>query len=142
MAKRTFVSKKKVSGVRCTYRAWKEWQEGDFIVGKYVGSSEDNYGKPNWHVEIYEAAFAKKPKLAAGLVGKILGMNSAGMLDKAMKKIEEGEVIQVTYDGTSIIQGGDYEGTKSHKHIVEVMKEDDGSAEESEDDDDSDDDDL
>ena len=37
--KRTFKTKKVLSGVRSEYRAWKEWDEGDALVGKLLGSS-------------------------------------------------------------------------------------------------------
>jgi len=53
--KRVFKTKKKLSGGRSVFRKWNEWEEGDYIIGKYVGMKEDNYEKPNWLIEVEEA---------------------------------------------------------------------------------------
>ena len=143
MAKRVFKSKKKLSGGRCTYRAWKDWEVGDYIIGQYKGSKTDNYDKPNWLVLVEEASFADK-KEAKKLEGQVIGLNSNGMLNKAMERVEEGDMIQVMYNGTSEIEKGKYAGKDAHLVEVDLVTEDDGSDEEEEieDDETEDDDDL
>ena len=132
MAKRVFKSKKKLSGGRCTYRAWKEWETGDYIIGTYKGSKTDNYDKPNWLVLVEEASFVSAPKEAKKLVGQVIGLNSNGMLNKAMERVEEGDMIQVMYNGTSEIEKGKYAGKDAHLVEVDLVTEDDGSEDEEE----------
>lgn len=134
--KRVFKSKKKLSGGRATYRAWKEWEMGDLIIGKYKGQREDNYDKPNWLVEVIDAQFSDT-KAAKKLIGQTIGLNSNGQLNKAMEKgieteaIVEGEtILQVLYNGTSEIEKGKYAGKDAHLVEVDVVEEDDGSEEE------------
>lgn len=133
--KRKFKSKKKLTTVRANYRPWAEWEVGDYIIGTYKGSQTDQYDKPNWLVEIEEASFVKKPKLAAKLVGQLLGLNSNGKLDKAMKNVEEGDMIQVTYNGMGTIEKGKYKGKDAHDVEVELVEEETDEDEEDEDED-------
>lgn len=133
MKKRTmFKSKKKLSGVRCEYRKWNVWDVGDILIGKYVGSKTDNYDKPNWLIEVLEAQFVKKKKLAAKLEGKTIGLNSCGKVDAAMKKATEGDTIQFTFNGTGVIEGGKFDGKEAYDVDVEVGDMDDGSEPEEE----------
>lgn len=129
MAKRTFKSKRKLSGGRCTYRAWKEWEVGDLIIGKFKGQKEDNYGNPNWLIEVEDAQFSDG-KAAKKLVGQTIGLNSAGQLNKAMEKVEEGDMIQVVYNGTSEIEKGKYKGKDSHLMDVDLVEEEGAEEEE------------
>lgn len=131
MPKRVFKSKKKLSGGRCTYRAWGEWEVGDYIIGTYKGSREDQYNKPNWLVAVEEAEFSDS-KAAKKLIGQTIGLNSAGQLNKAMEKVEEGDMIQVMYNGTSEIEKGKYAGKDAHLIEVDLVEEDDGSGDEEE----------
>lgn len=145
MAKRVFKSKKKLSGgARCVYRAWKEWEVGDIIIGVYTGSRIDNYDKPNWMLEVLDAQFASKPKTAKKLIGQTIGLNSTGQLNNAMEKVEEGQIIQVMYNGMAEMEKGKYAGKDAHQVEVDIVEEDDGSEEEEteEDGDETDDEDL
>lgn len=124
--KRVFRSKKKVSGVRGAFKKWAEWEEDDYVIGKFVQQGTDQYDKPNWTLEVYDAEMADK-KFAKSILEKHLTMNSSGQLNKAMEKVEEGQVVKVTYKGTSKIEKGKYAGKDAHLHEVEIMEEDDGS---------------
>lgn len=132
--KRVFKSKKKLSGGRCTYRPWKDWEVGDLIIGKYKGSKIDNYEKPNWLIEVLDAQFAKK-KEASKLVGQTIGLNSAGQLDKAMEHVSEGDTVQVLYNGTSQIEKGKYKGKDAHLIEVDLVEEEGEESDEAEDED-------
>lgn len=122
---RVFRSKKKLTGTRAMYRPWREWEVGDIIVGKYVGSQTDNYDKPNWLVEVASAQFVNK-KDNKKFEGHVIGLNSNGKLDKAMQKVSEGEYIQVEYKGMSEIDKGKYKGKEAHDVEVELVEEDGG----------------
>ncbi len=117
MSKRVFKTTKKLSHTRCAYRKWSEWEVGDIVVGKYVGSKIDNYKKPNWMLEVEEAFFANK-KEAKAMIGQTIGLNSSGTLDKAMEKATEGKLYQITYNGTEEMTGGPYAG--KDRHLIEV----------------------
>jgi hypothetical protein len=99
-----------------SYRAWKNWEEGDYLVGKYVSQHEDNYGKPNYKVEVIEAGFtsADAPK-----TGTMFTFNSSGTLNKAMEEVKEGDVIKVIYIGEKITPKGKYKGKPYH--AMEVL---------------------
>lgn len=133
MAKRTFRTKKKLSGVKTEYRAWKEWDEGDVVIAKLVGTSVNrkNKSKNDWIVEVEEAMFSDS-KAAKAITGKTLTLNTAGQLDKGMTQVEIGDLVQVTYNGQKEMQGGEYEGQMAHTMEVELVEEDNG--EESEED--------
>ena len=127
--KRTFKSKRKLSGVRCVYRAWGEWATGDYIIGKFVGSKTDQYDKPNWMFEVVDAGFSKK-KESADLIGKTIGLNSSGKIDRAMKKVEIGTMVQVMYNGTSVIEKGKYKGKDAHDIEVDEVEEEGAESDE------------
>lgn len=134
--KRKFKTTKKLSGVKTEYRAWKEWDEGDVIICKLVGTAQNrkNKSKKDWIVEVEDAFFADK-KEQKRVIGKTLTLNTAGQLDKGMEQVENGDMVQVTYNGSKEMEGGDYEGQMAHSMSVDVVEEDTGDDEEFEDED-------
>lgn len=138
MEKRKFKTKRVVSGVRTEYRAWKEWAEGDTLVCKLIGTSQNRKSKikKDWIVEVIEPFFEDKKEQKRLKPGTRLTLNTAGQLDKGMQQVEMGAVIQVTYNGSKIMTGGDYEGDYAHTMEVAEVESDDGS-EDSEDDEES-----
>ena len=127
--KRTFKTKKVLSGVRSEFRAWKEWDEGDVLVCKLIGSSPNrkNKSKKDWLVEVIESFFADKTEQKRLKPGVRVTLNSAGQLDKGMEQIEEGAIVQITYNGAQEMEGGNYAGQMAHTMEVEEVEEDDGS---------------
>lgn len=121
MSKRTFVPKRKLSGGVKMYRKWEDYDIGDIVIGKYTDTHTDQYGKLCWVIEVYDAQF--KDKSGSKYVKKNLVLNAAGMLDKAMKKLELGEVIQAEYQGTSVIEKGKFAGKDSHVIEVQLCEE-------------------
>jgi len=107
---------KSVSG-GSSYRAWKKWAEGDYLVGKYISESEDNFGNPNYKVEVLEASFddGTAPK-----AGSNFSFNSSGSLKRAMGSIEVGDVVKVIYKGEGIIEKGKFKGKPFHNMEVLV----------------------
>lgn len=143
--KRTFKTKKVLSGVRTEYRAWKEWDEEDVLVFKYVGSSPNkkNKSKQDWIVEVVETFFSDKKEEKRLKPGVRLTLNSAGQFDKGMEQLEIGEMAQVTYNGSQEMEGGNFKGQMAHTMEVISVEEDDGNEnEEEEEEQDEDEDDL
>ncbi len=132
MAKRVFRSKKKLSSVRCVYRKWNEWDVGDVLIGKFISQSEDSYGKPNYAIEVLDVQLGDKKAAKKMIDGKVIGLNSTGSLDRAMKKAETGKTYQFIYEGLERMDGGPYKGKDKHLIEVEEVTEDDGSEEEEE----------
>lgn len=100
-----------------SYKSWKNWEEGDYLVGKYVSQQEDNYGKPNYKVEVIEAGFSSGD---APKAGAMFTFNSSGALNKAMDEVKEGDVIKVIYKGEETINKGKYKGKAFHSMEVLV----------------------
>jgi hypothetical protein len=119
--KRTFKVTKKLSGGKSEYRKWSEWAEGDVVIGKLVSTGIDTFKKPNYKLEIEDAQLADKA-LSKSLTGKMLTLNSSGMLDKAMTDVSEGQMLQITYGGTAEIEEGPYKGKESHIIQVDLVE--------------------
>ena len=128
MAKRTFVKKKRISGVQKNFRKWADWDEGDFVIGKFVGIHTDQYDKENMIMEVMDAGF-KSAKEAKAIVGKNLVLNAAGQLTKAMEQLSEGDIIQVTYGGTATIEKGKYKGKDAHVLEIDQLEDENGEEE-------------
>lgn len=109
---------KTVVGVSA-YKPWKNWAEGDYLVGKYVAQSEDSFGNPNYKVEVIEANFedGNNPK-----TNTMFTFNSSGTLKKAMESIQVGEIFKVIYKGEDTVTKGKFKGKKFHS--MEVLKAD------------------
>lgn len=130
--KRVFKTKRKVGKVKAAYRGWKLWEEGDWLIGTYKGSQQDQYDKPNYLIEIIECGFKNKKARTEAIAAKVIGLNSSGKLDTAMKEVEVGEVVQIVYNGTSTITKGKYKGKDAHDIEVDIVEEE-GAEEEMED---------
>lgn len=141
--KRVFKSKKKISGTRGTFRKWSDWDEGDILLAEYVSEGEDQYGNSQWVMKVIEATFTDR-KLAKSLIDKNLILNSSGQLNKAMDKASVGEVVQIIYNGTSVIEKGKFKGKESHLMDVEIMEEEGEDSEDTdfEDEEENEDDDM
>ena len=121
--KRTWSKKRGVIGGAVLYRKWNEFSEGDIVVGKYVKSSEDQYGKKNFHFEVLDTSFHDK-KAGDLLLGKVWCANSCGSLDKAMEEVQLGEIVQIEYTGLSELTKGPYAGKEVHSMVVDIVSED------------------
>lgn len=119
---RKYVTKKKFGGGNYTFRLWKEYAEGDALVGKFVGVHKCQYKKNNPIIEIKEAGFADGS--GSSLVGKTLVLNSCGSVDKAFSEIPEGTLVMVEYNGTGELTKGPYAGKEAHSVSVSVVEED------------------
>ena len=110
------VTEKKAS-VAALFRGWADYSEGDYVVGRYHSMYETEFRKqkqPNWRIEVLDASF--KVQMPDGKmvspVGKILVLNSAGQLNKALTKAKIGQIVDLTYGGKRA--GKDDPDTKYH----------------------------
>ena len=115
--------KQKLNGSKI-YKPWKEWIAGDFIIGKFTGTSIDKYRKTNWHIELIEVSFDDGTELEAG---KIFGVNSTGMIDKVMEGVEIGQIVQLDYMGTETLTSGNFEGEEAHVTEVSILTEEEAN---------------
>lgn len=100
-----------------SYKAWKNWSEGDFLVGKYISESEDQFGNPNYKVEVIEALMMDG---TAPKAGTNFTFNSSGTLKKAMEEVKAGDIIKVIYKGEDVVTKGKFKGKKFHSMEVLV----------------------
>lgn len=121
------------------YRRWKEWEEGDYVIGKFVDQEIDNYRKPSYIIEVEEVDFLDEEAMEKWKPGARAGLNSNGLLDSIMaKKVEIGDVIKVEYGGIDIMTKGPHEGKEVHIVNVFLMDEEEDASDESLSDDDTD----
>jgi hypothetical protein len=134
VTKRVFKTKKTLSGTKSEFRAWKEWSEGDYVIGQLIGTNQNkkNKSKKDWIIKVEDAEF-EDSKLARELVGKNLTLNTAGQLDKGMDQVEIGDLVKVMYNGSAEMQGGDYKGEMAHNMEVSLVEEESDDSEDDED---------
>lgn len=117
---------KKVKGERL-YKKWKEWEVGDYVLGRLTEVGEDQFKKANYIVEVMETSFDDVP------VGKNMCLNSNGSLDYRMQDVEIGTIIRVEYEGEDVMEKGPFKGKPFHMVGLEVAVGEDTSVEEDED---------
>lgn len=129
--KRVFKTTKVLSGAQTQYRAWKDWDVGDVLIGTLKGTSKNrkNVNKVDWIVQVEDAQFSDKAA-AKKVIGKTLTLNCAGQLDKGLEQIEFGEMFQVTYNGAKEMKGGPHSGKEAHTMEVVGVSEGGESEEE------------
>ena len=118
--------RRKIGGAR-SYKAWKLWEAGEYIVGKYVGSSTDNYDKPNWHIELEEVHMvdAKASNGKTLEAGVVMGLNSAGTLNPKMDDLEIGAIVEIVYNGLDTLpENHKFKGKDCHQIDVAELGED------------------
>ncbi len=101
------------------YKAWKEWEAGEYLVGKYVSEGQDKFGNSNYKVEVIDSNFEQKKPA----VGSFFTLNSSGSMKKAFEDIEEGQVVKVIYKGEDVISKGKFKGKPFHNMEILVAGE-------------------
>jgi hypothetical protein len=99
------------------YKAWKEWLEGDIVIGVFKDTYIDKYKKNGYTIEIIETQFQEGEDLPAGTM---LGLNGMGSLDYKMEDVEIGSVVRIEYTGKTVLEKGPYEGKEAHTVSVAV----------------------
>lgn len=117
------------------YRNWQLWSEGDYVLGKFTGTSTDNFGKENFNIDIMETNIefdpehhyiptrgknkGKKVFDREVKVGETISLNNAGSLAYKMESVNEGEIVRVTYAGTDTLPD-DHQYAGSDFHVIEL----------------------
>lgn len=101
---------------KSAYKPWKQWEAGEYLVGKFVSESTDKFGNPNYKVEVIETNFEENAPEA----GEYLTLNSSGSLKKAFEDIEEGQIVKVIYKGEDTVATGKFAGKAYHSMEVLV----------------------
>ena len=110
------------------FKPWKEWNEGEYVSGKYLSQSEDKFGNPNYAVRIGETNIE-------GLeVGETLVLNSNGSLNYKMEEVEVGAEILAEYTGMMKLEKGAFTGKDCHTVKLLVAEADGVEADEDDDD--------
>lgn len=104
------------------YLAWKEWDLECEVIGKYTGTSLDNYDKTNWHIEVEECNFDDT------LVGKTLCLNHCGSVAHKMKEVKIGDIVGFEMLGEETLQKGKFSGKPCWNIKVSVY-DDEGNSE-------------
>lgn len=123
--------RRRLIGGAKSYRPWKEWSIGEQIIGKYTAIGEDNYGKPNYTIQIESMNFDHEPESGMKAEeGKLIGLNSAGSLDSKMADIEIGTICEFTYQGTTKLPANHkFKDKDCHQIDVAVLEDEDGDSE-------------
>jgi hypothetical protein len=94
----------KSSNIPSLFRAWNDWEDGDYVVGVYHSMYETEFKKApqkNWRIKVTDCNFKVNDKSGKLIdpVGKILTLNSAGQLNKFMAGVDIGMMVDITYGG-------------------------------------------
>lgn len=122
--KRKFTAnvKKKLGGAQ-SYRKWSEYAQGDTVLGKFVGYHTCQYKKKNPKIEVYDAQW-KDADAAEKILGRVLVLNHCAKLEKLIEEaeIEEGDGMEIEYEGTFTLTKGPYAGKESHTMTLSVVE--------------------
>jgi hypothetical protein len=89
------------------FRGWKQYEEGDYVIGEYLSKYETNFRgavSNNYRLKVLECNFSAETKdgelySPEDLEGQTLILNSVGQLNKFMDKVEVGMLVEVEYAG-------------------------------------------
>lgn len=128
--------RRQVGGSAGKYKKFTTFEEGDYLVGKYIKQGVDSkFGKPTYTFEL-ESFELTKPTFdhPAGEEieeGAELTLNSTGTLDSRMKEVQINDVVEIIYQGKAPLPvGHPFAGTQAHQFEVYVCGEDEGTPEE------------
>lgn len=109
------------------YRPWKEWEIGDYIIGKYESREIDNYKKPCYILKVEEVFFNDETAEEKFKVGSQIGLNHNGILAKVMDSdnVHMGDVVRIEYQGTNKMTKGNFAGKDAHSLLIQVAEEGD-----------------
>ena len=122
--KRKFATRQSLIGGGSQYRPWKEWKEGEYVVGIFQGTKSDNFGNTSCIVKVVEADFLNTD-LATAMVDQTLTLNSCGSLQYALEKMEKGAAYKFEYKGKVILAKGKFSGKESHSVSIDEVDLDD-----------------
>jgi len=115
------------------YRSWKLWEEGETLEGQLVDISEDNYGKPNYHIKVETANFELEYNGKEMEAGSILCLNACGSIDHKLEQFDPADksvkiFCKFTYLGEGQIDNekSKFNGKPFHDVDVEIYEDEGG----------------
>ena len=106
-------------------RKWKDWKQGDFVIGKKVECKElDKYKKPIYAVIVKESNFGAE-------VGQPLYLNCGGNFRNMIEMVEDGEDCRIEYRGMNKIKKGEWAGEQTHDIDVQIPSDETAEDEDS-----------
>jgi len=112
-------------GGELDYIKYSECVDGQVLVpkrSKYIKTTTSKFNKPQYHF--------KTP------AGKIVVLNSSGVLDNAMAGVDPGTEMWITYKGTTELKTGPFKGKDCHQFKILEDKPEEAEEAEAENDDD------
>lgn len=104
------------------YRSWKEWANGDFIIGEVVRFQPNNKN-PKFQdivIKVKQVGFKAQTNVVEN---DMFSINGNSGIQKAIEVgIDDGDIIKVTYGGMAVVKTGQWAGTKTHVTSVEVAR--------------------
>jgi hypothetical protein len=100
------------------YRPWKQWAEGDYVIGVFKDTYTDKFRNEGWIIEVIECDF--KDSQAAWNEGDVVGLNAAGGLAYSMEEAQKGAIVRIEYNGLDTLTSGDYKGSEVHTFKVGI----------------------
>ena len=95
-------------------RKWKEFTEGEYLVGILEECEEkDKFKKPIFAIKVSESNF-KHP------TGTNIYLNCGGNFLNDMNTVETGEKIKISFNGKTKIKSGDWKGSDTYVIKVEI----------------------
>ena len=112
---------KKIGG-GSQYLSWAKWEEGDYIIGKFVEEGNDQFGNPCWVVETLETSLTEDSKGNPMKEEGRFTLNSAGSLKFKMQSAEKGDIIRVEYLGMTVVDNpkNPFHGKSCHDIDVQI----------------------
>lgn len=101
------------------YLSWAKWEEGQFLIAKFVKQFEDNYGNPGYEVVVIESDVPDWNE------NDIVGLNSSGSLNYKMQEVLPGTVVQFTYEGKDTLNKPGHKFNGKEFHVVDVQVDED-----------------
>jgi len=117
-------------------KKWEDWTVGDFVEGEYLGHAEekDLYGKPIHLVRATKSHFTGlNPIIKSGDKEGIVPLYNNGSLELQLADAEEGNEVQITYQGMAVTSKGKFKGKPCHNIEVLIAREEEESEESTDD---------
>ena len=135
--RREFKVKKELS-MQSQFRKYDDYEVGDIVVGKVVGTTLDKYKKHNIVIKVLTCNF--KTEKSSKYEGKNLTMNYTGGIGKVLKdanmadengKLKDefiGTILQFEYQGkVPLSERHTHAGKEAHVVKLDIVEEDDGA---------------
>lgn len=95
-------------------RKWKDWKEGEFVIGTKIECNEkDKFKKPIYALMVKQSNFGHE-------VGTPIYLNAGGNFVALIDMVEEGEECKIVYNGMSKIKKGEWAGSMTYNIDVQM----------------------